>query len=298
MKESIYCVYKHTNIFNGKVYIGVTSQIPQKRWLNGKGYFGNDYFTKSINKYGWDNFNHEILFSDLTKSEAEKKEQELIAYYKSNKRDFGYNIDNGGRINRFTEETKKKISESHKGKPAWNKNMHTGIGENNNFYGHHHTEETKKKISEANKGRKKTPEQLQKVSESCKKAWQKKIADGFVFSEEHIEKLKKANKGKPSAFKGHHHTEEAKQKLRLAHLGKKQKKESIEKTAQKNRKPILCFDKEMNFIKEYDSTIAASKELNIYPSNITRVLKNPDATSKGYKFRYKENYYEKQRDND
>lgn len=292
MNENRYYVYKHTNNINGKIYIGITSQIPKNRWLNGKGYLGNDYFTKSINKYGWNNFNHEILYENLKKEEAEQKEQELIAYHKSNNRDFGYNIDNGGKTNRFTDETKKKIGESHKGKPAWNKGLHINIGENNSFYGHHHSEETKKKISAANKGRKKTLEQLQKVSQSCKKTWKEKIANGYVFTEEQKRKLSEANKGKPSRFKGHHHSEETKEKLRLSHLGKKQSKEAIEKTAKKNRKPILCFDKKMNFIKEFDSTISASKELNIHSSNITRSLKHPSTTAKGYKFRYKENFNE------
>lgn len=296
MEENVFYLYKHTNNINSKVYIGITCQEPTKRWLNGKGYVNNDYFNKSINKYGWENFSHEILFKNLTKEEAEKKEQELIAYYKSNQREFGYNIANGGmHKGKHSEETKKKLSESHKGKPAWNKNLHVGIGEENGFFGHHHTEETKKKIGEANKGRKKTKEQIEKIKESCKKTWQNKIKNGYIASEETRLKLSKANKGKTSSFKGRHHTEETKLKLKIARLGKKQSKESIEKTAIKNRKAILCYNKNMEFLKEYDSTVLAGKELNIKPSNITRALKNENATAKGYKFRYKEINNEEQR---
>ncbi len=52
-----------------------------------------------------------------------------------------------------TEETKRKISESHKGKLAGEKNpMYDRTGENHPMYGKHHTEETRKKLSKALKG--------------------------------------------------------------------------------------------------------------------------------------------------
>lgn len=90
-----FCVYKHTSP-NGKVYIGITSLNPIRRWNNGKGYSSQPYFFRAILKYGWDNFNHEILFSDLTKEEACQKEVELIKSYKSNGSKYGYNISSGG----------------------------------------------------------------------------------------------------------------------------------------------------------------------------------------------------------
>ena len=106
----MYCVYKHTSP-NGKVYIGITKQYPLNRWHNGYGYRSNPYFFKAIIKYGWDNFKHEILFDGLTKLEAESKEIELIAKYKSNHYLYGYNLDNGGNcIGSFSEEHKRKIS--------------------------------------------------------------------------------------------------------------------------------------------------------------------------------------------
>lgn len=62
-----YCVYCHTNKINGKKYIGITSQKPQHRWKNGQGYRNNEYFFRAIEKYGWHNFTHEILYTDLSK---------------------------------------------------------------------------------------------------------------------------------------------------------------------------------------------------------------------------------------
>lgn len=90
-----HCVYIH--IFpNGKVYIGITGRNPIKRWRNGLGYTHNNYLKSAIEKYGWENIKHEILFDGLTKEEAEAKEVELIAEHKSNQREFGYNLSSGG----------------------------------------------------------------------------------------------------------------------------------------------------------------------------------------------------------
>lgn len=112
----MYVVYKHT-CPNGKVYIGITSQKVSQRWRRGKGYHNNVYFMRAITKYGWDKFEHEILFEGLTKQEAEAKEIELIAYYKSSNPDFGYNITHGGEaVGKFSEETKRKISKARLGK--------------------------------------------------------------------------------------------------------------------------------------------------------------------------------------
>ena len=88
-----YTVYKHT-FPNGKVYIGITCQKVYKRW--GNKYANAPFMKNAIQKYGWENVKHEILFENLTQEEAEQKEIELIAQYKSNQREFGYNIANGG----------------------------------------------------------------------------------------------------------------------------------------------------------------------------------------------------------
>lgn len=105
MDNKKYCVYMHVNKINGKIYIGITRQTVEQRWkTNGKGY-KKQCFYKAIKKYGWNNFNHIILFDKLTKEEAESKEKELISYYKSNNSEFGYNIENGGLRGDKTSET-------------------------------------------------------------------------------------------------------------------------------------------------------------------------------------------------
>lgn len=108
-----YTVYMHTSPSN-KRYIGITSQKPPtRRWRNdGSGYKHNTHFWRAIQKYGWDNFKHEILYSGLTKEEAELKEVELIILHKSDNHNFGYNIDHGGNsVGKMAEKTKEKLKE-------------------------------------------------------------------------------------------------------------------------------------------------------------------------------------------
>lgn len=112
-EEKDYTVYKHT-CPNGKVYIGITSMEPIKRWQGGSKYKHSVYFYSAIQKYGWDNMNHEVLFTNLSRKEAEEKEIELIKSHKSNDRRYGYNIADGGLTHKQTEETKQKIREKKK----------------------------------------------------------------------------------------------------------------------------------------------------------------------------------------
>lgn len=111
----LYCVYSHRNRENGKVYIGITCQNPLKRWKCGNGYIENEHFSRAIKKYGWDAFDHVVIASSLEKADACRMEQELIAKYKSNIPDYGYNKSIGGeapnRGHKHSEETKRIMSE-------------------------------------------------------------------------------------------------------------------------------------------------------------------------------------------
>lgn len=97
MEQKTYCVYQHTNKTNGKIYIGITCQKPEIRWgSRGQKYQECPYFWNAIQKYGWDNFDHEILFSGQSHEEACDMEVKLIKEKKSNDPDYGYNQSRGG----------------------------------------------------------------------------------------------------------------------------------------------------------------------------------------------------------
>lgn len=83
LNERLFIVYSHVNKINGKVYIGITSQIPQNRWRNGEGYINCPIFYRAIKKYSWEGFEHNILYQNLSNNEACEIEAELIYYYKS-----------------------------------------------------------------------------------------------------------------------------------------------------------------------------------------------------------------------
>lgn len=93
-----YKIYMHKNKINGKVYIGQTYTSLRARFgKNGIGYKGCPIFYNAIQKYGWDNFEHEILEENIPNAEiANEREKFYIALYNSTNGDFGYNIQIGG----------------------------------------------------------------------------------------------------------------------------------------------------------------------------------------------------------
>ena len=93
----MYIIYKHTNKINNKCYIGQTIHSLKSRCgNNGSGYKRCTKFYRAILKYGWDNFTHEIIMSNLNKIEANFWERYYISLY--NSIDKGYNIETGGKV--------------------------------------------------------------------------------------------------------------------------------------------------------------------------------------------------------
>jgi len=113
-------VYKATSP-SGKIYIGITSNPLKNRIKEHKKDSVNQNlnrpFHKAIRKYGIDNIKFEVIDKARSWDKLCLREQYWIQFYKSNKRDIGYNCTSGGegasgRI--MSEETKIKISNSNK----------------------------------------------------------------------------------------------------------------------------------------------------------------------------------------
>lgn len=293
-----FCVYMHTNKINGKKYIGQTCKNPEYRWNKGKGYTESTYFYNAIQKYGWDNFKHEILYENLTLEEANNIEESLINKFNTTNPKNGYNLKSGGENNFLTQRVKDKISKANKGRKLTDEHKrkisetNKGrkrkdiTGENNPMFGKHHTEEVKQKISKANKGRfigenhylygKHLPEDTKQkigIANKGKLAGDKNPMYGKHHSEETKKKISEINKGrlvgKKSPMYGKHLSNEVKQKISEANKGK-------------GAIPVYCVELDVLF----DSIVHCAKKLKLDKSAISAVCRGKRKTTGGYHFKY------------
>lgn len=112
-------IYKATNLINNKVYIGQTINTLEYRKDQhfrdsvSESRRKTNYFHNAIYKYGKENFIFEEIDTAETEAELNEKEIYWIAYYKSNIREYGYNLDSGGKSGSCkSEETKAKIGQT------------------------------------------------------------------------------------------------------------------------------------------------------------------------------------------
>lgn len=128
---------------NGKRYIGQSfdaeDRIRHYRTNNCK---RQTKLHHALKKYGWNNAIFSILFECSSVEEMNLLEIVSIAQYNTRDDSCGYNIREGGRNGKLSEETKEKLRQANLGKKA--------------------SEETKKKMSETRKGVKKKPESTAK----------------------------------------------------------------------------------------------------------------------------------------
>jgi hypothetical protein len=159
-------VYKHIRKDSNEIFyigIGKTSKRAHSKS------YRNNHWWDVVNKHGYD---VEIIKEGLSWEDAQQTEIELIAKYGRHDLSKGplVNQTDGGDGNNnqiFTEETRLKMSKSHRGK--------------------RHSDETRKKMSDASIGKKKSPEHTEK----------NRLAKiGKTLSEETKEKIGQANLGR------------------------------------------------------------------------------------------------------
>ena len=154
-------IYKATNKVNGKVYIGQTinSLEERKRKHKSDSKRIDIVFCRAIRKYGFDNFEWEILCRTNNRNKLNALEKFYIMCYR--KIGSVYNMTDGG-----DGTTGYKLTEWHKDRIRQSK-----IGKNNPQFGKSPSIETRKKLSEARKGKKLSEESKAKLSETRKKLY-------------------------------------------------------------------------------------------------------------------------------
>jgi group I intron endonuclease len=108
-------IYKIKNLINGKIYIGQTKRAIQKRWAQHCKMRKDMAIGNAINKYGKENFEISIVCHCETQEELNHREAFCIKKFNSMSPK-GYNLKAGGEGNVYSDESKKKMSISHKGK--------------------------------------------------------------------------------------------------------------------------------------------------------------------------------------
>lgn len=127
-------IYKTTNQINGKIYVG-------KDERNKADYYGSGLIlNRAIDKYGIENFIKETI--EVCNSREELNEREIYWIDKLNAINEGYNIALGG-----------SGGDTYSENPNLSKIIEKLSGENNHFYGKSHSEESKRKIGDSKRGK-------------------------------------------------------------------------------------------------------------------------------------------------
>ena len=124
------CIYKITNCINQKSYVGLTINDAETRFKKHKSMMysnGCSALYEAFKKYGVENFTIETICFSSNKKELMSLEKHYISELNTVSPN-GYNLTSGGENCKVTDETKKKISKSLKGrKIEWAEKVSSGV---------------------------------------------------------------------------------------------------------------------------------------------------------------------------
>ena len=292
MNDANNYIYCHTNRINGKMYIGRSSQSPERRWRNGDGYKSNNHFYSAIQKYGWDNFDHEILLDGLTVVESCEKEKYFIGLYNTRDPKYGYNVAEGGEHgggHRWTEEERAMISENlrKRGVPIiYNGVVYTSVSRLAEALGVNYNTLRTWVLQKINPPKWFCEAEIIYLG--------KRLELKYITSEQRSQMIKESlvgvdRSGANNPMYHKHHTDETKKKisdsLRGKYIGDKSsvygKKHPYEVRA-KRFKRVRQYDLDMVLIAEYESMQSASAATGVSISGISACCSGKSKTCRGY----------------
>lgn len=223
-----YLIYKHTHIETGKSYIGLTNNIKNRSIAHKNPSSGCTAFRNAVQKYGWDQFIHEIIEINLTLDEANLKEQYYITQFNTLSPN-GYNLNSGGKHYILSAEVADKISRANKGKPKPTRTQQHKDNMSIAKTGIPLSDSHKSSISESLIGKPKTDQHKENMSKSMKGRVSSR--KDKPCSDTHKQNLSKASKGKPKS-------NEHKIAMSLSRIGRKWKIDPIT-----HKRVYYCPDK-------------------------------------------------------
>lgn len=265
-------VYITENLINHKRYIGQHKSESLDESYKGSG----TLIQRAFEKYGWDNFQTEILEWCQSREELNAREKYWISYYNAvNSPDF-YNILSGGE----------------------GVSSEDVMGEKNPRWGVSLSDEIKAKISIANRGRKLSEDAKKRISESHKGINSPNY--GKHLSEDVRRKLSDAQLGERSAWYGRSHSKDSEEKMRKSQSGKKnymygkchteESKEKIRQAALRHKphipKRVVQYSADMKELNRFKSVTEAAESVDVSPKQISYVCKGWRRTSRGFIWRY------------
>ena len=265
-------IYLIIDLTNWKKYVGQHHYHLEKLDSN---YHGSGHIIRQIYKKRPHTLKEVYLKTCYTQEELDEWEQYYIKFYDTLYPN-GYNLTEGGNGGVPCEETRRKMSES-------KKNM---------------SEEVRKKISESLKGKTLSEEVRKKISESLKgkqfsEETRRKLSDankGKTLSEESRKKISDARKGKPAPNKGIPMSEESRKKMSDAKKGKPSPNKGIpmsEEQKKKLSKKVLQFTLNGEFIREWSSFAECGRN-GFNQSAVCKCCQGKQKTHKGFIWKYKD----------
>lgn len=249
-------IYLITNRENGKQYVGQTLHDDiETRWSQHRRICEKmigRHLLSAYKKYGIDNFNFKIICICFDEACNELEEYYIKKFNTLTPN--GYNLREGGKNSKHSEESKQLMSQNRKGKGLGYVTEEIRTSRIGRFAGE----------KNPNYGKELTDEQKQKISEKMKQIWEEKKASGIGAHENTIKALQEGNSRRWASFR--------ERNPKPVSTGRKQR--------------VAKLDTAGNILEEFDSITDAANKTGINQTKISAVCRGERIKTCGFKWKY------------